>query len=239
MTDGTEGTTTAPFPEAPMARETGEGSLLKIAIAAAEERTRSKLMLARGVQNAVEDVAVELSPNGGVSIIDADAFDSYRDKPLFVSGTAQLGDLASLILYANRHKDSDSVVFASDDRKAPAITAVLDYAKQGGPADGGQRFGRHQATHLLPLSDEWKAWADLNGETITMPNFARFLEDHIIDVLPPGMIELSEAQEQVRHGARRPRSHRGSGEADGAGDRAFASMRIRRSASHEPAIGRG
>lgn len=29
-----------------------------------------------------------------------------------------------------------------------------------------------------------------------MPNFARFLEDHIVDVLSPGMIELSPAQEQ-------------------------------------------
>jgi hypothetical protein len=86
-------------------------------------------------------------------------------------------------------------VFADDNRKAPSITAVLDYHKRGGPDDGGQRFGRHQARHLLPLSDEWKAWAELNGEAITMPNFARFLEDHIVDV----------------HAARHDRAVRGAG----------------------------
>jgi hypothetical protein len=142
------------------------------------------------------ETAHVLLEHDGFSVIDPDGFNDYRAKPLFYSGTAELGDLDSLIAYTNRHKDDCSVVFADDDRKAPTFTSVLDYHSAGGPASGGQRFGRHQARHALPLSDEWKAWADLNSEPITMPNFARFLEDHIIDVMPPGMIELSEAQEK-------------------------------------------
>lgn len=176
-------------------QETGDGTLLERAVQVAEERTRAEFEQV-DVEHGLQDVPIIRNPEGEVLVMPPADFDAYRSQPLYISGTAQLGSLDSLIDYTNRHKDSDSVVFADDDRKAPSITAVLDYHKQGGPADGGQRFGRHQAKFGLPLSDQWKAWASLNGQAITMPNFARFLEDQIVDVMPVGMIELSASQEK-------------------------------------------
>jgi hypothetical protein len=176
--------------------ETGEGSLL--------EHTRSLVDVSLKPTVAQLDIGngeaalIELGREGDdtkFSVLPPSDFDAYRKNPLYRRGTAELGSLDSLIEYTNRFKDSDSVVFADDERKSPSITTVLDYHPHGGP-DAGARFGRHQARHMLPLSDEWRAWAELNGEAITMSNFARFLEDHIVDVMPPGMIELSEAQDK-------------------------------------------
>lgn len=179
--------------------ETGEGSLLEQTRILAESALRPDLLRVE-VANGVDGVPVELGRdsegNTTLTVHGPDEFDAYRGKPLFRSGTALLGSLDSLIDYTNRFKGPCSVVFADDDRKTPSITTVFDYHSEGAANEGGQAFGRHQARHMLPLSDEWKAWADLNGEAITMPNFARFLEDHIVDVLPPGLIELSEAQQK-------------------------------------------
>jgi uncharacterized protein YfdQ (DUF2303 family) len=177
----------------PYRPETGEGSLLAATVALVEEKSKAEL---EGFQVDGGGIApIVRNPHGTVEVLKPSTFDDYRDKPLFRSGNVQLADLDSLIAYTNAFKDANSAVFADDMRTAPAITAVLDYHAPGGPLEGGQRFGRHKATHTLPLSDEWSAWHELDGDKISMPNFARFLEDHIVDVLGPGQIELSPAQE--------------------------------------------
>lgn len=173
--------------------ETGEGSLLEQTVALVDQRRRSDILKIDDIANLIEPARVELGPEGGAEIIPAGDFDSYRSKPLYRDGTADLGSLDSLILFTKRYKGADSVVFADDNRTNPSIVSVLDYHPSG---PEGAAFGRFGARHNLPLSDEWQAWAKWNGETITMPNFARFLEDHIVDVLPPGMVELSEEQQR-------------------------------------------
>ena len=111
-------------------------------------------------------------------------FEGYRPNPARRTGTATLLDLDSLIAHVNRFKDADTVLFASDNRAAPSITAVLDYHRAG--ADADPRFGAHRAKFAFPLSDEWKAWADANKKPFRMAEFAAFLEDRIIDVLDDG-----------------------------------------------------
>jgi hypothetical protein len=147
-------------------RETGEGSLLEQTIQLVEERNRAQLVPIEDVANAIEVPLSQLGPNGEFSVIDQGAFDSYRSKPLYRSGTAQLGSVGSLIDYTNRYKGSGTVLFADDNRAAPSITTVFDYHEQGRADGDGQRFGRHRATHSLPLSDEWKAWQSFNGKPI-------------------------------------------------------------------------
>ncbi len=117
----------------------------------------------------------------GASALPASIFDDYRAKPLRRKGTATLFDLDSLIAHVNRFKDADTVIFASDQRTSPSITAVLDYHRAGAAAD--PRFGIHRARFDFPLSDEWTAWAGANKKPLRMVEFAAFLEDHIIDVL--------------------------------------------------------
>lgn len=110
--------------------------------------------------------------------------DEYRVKPERRAGTAKLQDLDSLIAHVVRHKDADSVLFASRDAKAPNITAVLDY-NQAGPDNEAARFGRHRAVYAFPLAEEWQAWHAQNGKQMAQRDFAAFLEDRIVDVIAP------------------------------------------------------
>jgi hypothetical protein len=134
----------------------------------------------------------EVTPKEGYRVISANSFDTYRERPVRRKGTAHLLSLDSLIEHSNRFSDSDSVIFADDDRKAPSITTVLDYHRA--QADGDPRFGVHRNHFAFPLSDEWQAWTKSNSVVMKMAQFAEFLEDRIIDVLHliPGEDDLSE-----------------------------------------------
>lgn len=125
--------------------------------------------------------ALVVQAGGTVTPLDPKIFDAYRTEPRFRHGTAVMLSLDSLIAHVNRFKDTDSVVFANDDRAKPSLTAVLDYHRDGAEAD--PRFGKHRSVFEFPLSDEWRAWAQANDEKMTMAEFAAFLENRIIDVL--------------------------------------------------------
>ncbi len=164
-----------------------------------------------GLPNGLPDLPVLLHPVNQtrvdiVSLVDAwrNLQDKHADRPRRRSGTATLYDLASFIAHFNRHKDDNSVVFADRDRKAPRLLGVLDYNEalnvstsieneETGEVtttvqhiSGAQpRFGVHRSEYQFPLSDEWKAWVGKNGQGMNQSEFAQFLEDHILDVLPP------------------------------------------------------
>lgn len=122
----------------------------------------------------------------GIHVLPANALDDYLDAPRHRSGTATLLDLRSFIDHAKRFMDSDSVVFADTDRAAPSLTTVLDYHPAG--ADSAPRWGRHRDKFNFPLSDEWQDWMKQDGVPMDMPVFAKFIEDHITDVLSSGEI---------------------------------------------------
>ena len=114
-------------------------------------------------------------------------YDEYRDAPERKRGTAKLTSLDSLIAHANRHKDGNSVLFASDDPNSPSITAVYDYNLAG--ETGAPRFGQHRAHYAFPLSDEWLAWKKAAAGPMKQEAFAEFLEDRIVDVLDPASMD--------------------------------------------------
>lgn len=139
------------------------------------------------IDDAIDRPRAVLRPDGSFYILNPNDLDAYRQFPLFRSGRPQLTDLDSLISFTNRHKDIGSVIFANDDRAAPAFDVAFDYHHAG---DGDPRFGRFSAGYAVPLSDEWTAWQDNNGESMTLPEFARFLDDHIVDVMPPEQVQF-------------------------------------------------
>src|SRR3546814_747731 len=96
-----------------------------------------------------------------VKLFSPEDFDPFREQPLRRSGTAVLTALESFVAHVNRFKDEDSIIFASDDRAAPSLTAVIDYHRQG--HQGDPRFGQHRGHFAFPLSDEWKAWTKSGG----------------------------------------------------------------------------
>lgn len=113
--------------------------------------------------------------------------DEYLPAPERRHGTANLTTVESLVAHANRFKDEHSVVFATESRKNPSITVVLDYHEQS--AAGKPRWGKHRAHYAFPFSDEWTAWQAKNGVVLDQKEFAEFMEDRIADVLqpPPGL----------------------------------------------------
>lgn len=122
--------------------------------------------------------------DGGLTPIGLKPFlDPWRTQPERRAGRATMTDLGSLIAHAKRFKDADSALFAVDNRDAPALIAVLDYHRQG--AEGDPRFGQHRCAYEFPLSDEWKAWRDVDKVSMSQIDFALFLEDRIIDVMAP------------------------------------------------------
>lgn len=133
-----------------------------------------------------DDAAPVVVSQDGVSVIDATLLDGYRTAPRFRRGTALMTDLTSFIGHVNRFKDDNSVIFAKDDPSTPGLTAVLDYNEEG--ADGAPRFGKHRTAFNFPLAPEWKAWVSANGNPMSMTDFAKFIEDRYIDIIPPAVV---------------------------------------------------
>lgn len=134
--------------------------------------------------------------NGAVAALPANVFDQYLEGPRYRAGAATLLSLDSFVKHVNRFKDDGTVVFADNNRTKPSLTAVLDYhhaddVNEGTKSDA--RFGRHRSLFSFPVSDEWVAWNGINSKQLTMKQFAAFLEDHIVDVMMPADVALSEA----------------------------------------------
>lgn len=169
------------------------GELLETAIKVGEEYLHVALGIATDPRdNATAPVVVSRT---GIDAVSPSIFDQYRAAPLRRKGTAGLSRIESFIEHVNRFKDADSAIFADENPTAPRLTAVLDYHPAGGFADAKARFGGHRSAYTFPLSPEWKAWFGKDATAMSMIEFAAFLEDHIVDVLPePG--DLSEAAQR-------------------------------------------
>jgi uncharacterized protein YfdQ (DUF2303 family) len=113
--------------------------------------------------------------------------DEFRTQPERVQGTATIGDADSFLAHVARFAAERSAIFASADRKVPALVAVYDYSGKGAPA-----FHQHRARYACPLSEEWQAWAAKDGQAMQQADFAAFLEDRIGDVIVPPIGELDE-----------------------------------------------
>lgn len=105
------------------------------------------------------------------------------------TGIAILQDADSFIAHVNRFKDAQSAIFATDPApgkdgrpsQPPKLTAIYDYHEAGtGPA----RYGVHRAVYECPVSPEWEAWLESDGEGMGQGDFAAFLEDRALDLLP-------------------------------------------------------
>lgn len=112
-------------------------------------------------------------------------------KPARRRGTAKLGDLASLIAWANRFKGETSALFANPDMTAPSLICIADYHAGGAPdvlntsGDPTARHCQHRASYAFPLSDEWKAWVKVSGEPLEKDEMGEFIEAQAKDVMDP------------------------------------------------------
>lgn len=126
--------------------------------------------------------------------------DERRGAPERRKGVAVMTTLQSFCDHVKRFADEHSAVFAVDDPQAPQLIAVLDYHEQG--AGGAPRFGEHRSVYRFPVSDEWKAWSAIGGQSIDQVQLAAHLEDHLDDVLDPAAVGESIKAFVAHHGVR-------------------------------------
>ncbi|MDI9847332.1 DUF2303 family protein [Rhodoblastus sp. 17X3] len=116
-------------------------------------------------------------------------FEHWRTKPSAKRGVARALTLDSFIALTVRHKTGHSALFADTTWTKPGLTAVIDYheAVNGGEPDNG----KHRVAYEFPLSEEWKAWVQTNGEPFKQIDFAAFIEDRIAELTAPTPDEAS------------------------------------------------
>lgn len=114
--------------------------------------------------------------------------------PQVITQTVQLQTVDSIIEYVNNFKNSDSVVFADIERNT--ILSIIDYHQipeanrpdlPSGASAGHKAtpsHGKHRANLVLPFSQEWQVWMGSNNHLMQHKDFATFLEENSIDILP-------------------------------------------------------
>lgn len=124
--------------------------------------------------------------------------DEYRVRPERREGVATMQSVESFIEYVNRFKNGHTVVFASeadpDSGRASSLHAIIDHHEAG--ADGQACFGRHQCKYDFPMSDEWRAWSKVDGDSMDQETFAELLEDRIFDVRSPYGEDVGESADR-------------------------------------------
>lgn len=109
--------------------------------------------------------------------------------PMRKRGEVRVSDAASLIAYANRHKDGGYIatIYAAIDTEKSAckLVAIFDDHTSG---DDGAGWREHRCVFEPALSVEWKRWTGKNGAQMTQTQFATWLEDNLGDIVSvPGM----------------------------------------------------
>lgn len=125
---------------------------------------------------------VALVPSGKSIVSLKKYFDEYRERPERKAGTSMIESIDSFKDIVNRFRDTNSALFAHANTTSLSIQAVFDYHEE--TPIGEAQFCKHRARYDFPLSREWKAWTAASGKVFTQAEFACFIEDHIIDIMP-------------------------------------------------------
>jgi uncharacterized protein YfdQ (DUF2303 family) len=92
---------------------------------------------------------------------------------------AQFDELDSFNRYVNEHKNDDTRIFSHVDGEGCSFEAIIDFhGKEAAEC-------KHRALYLCPKSIEWKRWTGANARPFNQTEFARFLEDNLIDIIDP------------------------------------------------------
>jgi uncharacterized protein YfdQ (DUF2303 family) len=113
------------------------------------------------------------------------------DTPARPQGVVTLFDAPSFINYVTPFSgefEAHGVARLYADKERGTVTAVLNDHATGD--QGG--FGDNRAVLGLRLTPEWKAWAGLDNKPMSQVDFARFIEDHIPEIVTPTGAELFE-----------------------------------------------
>lgn len=123
----------------------------------------------------------------GMKEIDLKAIlDRYLPAPERRKGATSHTDLNSFIAWVNRFKSAPTVIFAKDAMDAPGMTAIFNHNPEGDD-EKAAGWGDHRAQYTFPLSKEWQAWLENDGEGMNQGDFAAFIEERLVDIRPARM----------------------------------------------------
>jgi uncharacterized protein YfdQ (DUF2303 family) len=108
-----------------------------------------------------------------------------RARPRRHKGFAELRTIRSFVDFCKTYGNEDAVVFVDDTPTRPSMCVVVNYHETNVEQVGRAGHRDYGAKYCFPLSDEWKAWEDADGEPMDQRRFAEFLEDRIVDVIEP------------------------------------------------------
>jgi uncharacterized protein YfdQ (DUF2303 family) len=115
-----------------------------------------------------------------------------RTLPSYLKQDVTLQAVDSLVVYVNRFKTTDTILFADID--ANTIRAGMDFHTPGtAGAEPTVKRAVHRASLALPFSEEWKDWNRINNKLMGQLEFARFIEKNAADVTAPLAGELLDA----------------------------------------------
>lgn len=122
--------------------------------------------------------------------------DAWLPAPERRQGKTDHTDLSSFIAWVNRFKSAPTVVFARNSRAEPKLVATFNHHPEGDD-ERSAGWRDHTAWYHFPLSEEWKVWQAKNGVLMTQGEFAEFVEDRFLDIVPPAT-EMSGDTGEVR-----------------------------------------
>lgn len=132
---------------------------------------------------------VTLDREGNARILD---LSSLLDRPERPEGTYSLATLASFIDYVKKHDQGDHTtvwVHPTDGR----VVAILD-----DHAAEKTAWREHQARLDLLVTDEWKFWAEADGNYMGQQEFAGLLQEGLPDIAKPDAALLLEACSSIQ-----------------------------------------
>lgn len=114
--------------------------------------------------------------------------------PKIITQAVQLQTVSAMISYLNRFKNPDSLVFA--DISQNRVLGVIDY-HTGSSTEATvpqAKHTRHTAGLTIPYSLEWQTWGSQDGRLMSHVDFANFLEENSMDIVPLGVLKDSRGE---------------------------------------------
>lgn len=130
------------------------------------------------------------------------ASDELLEEPWRLKQSVTVFDPKSFTDYFTDYCNSDSRVFV--DTQAPTIVGVLDYHRQaaGDIKDPLPDWGQHRVTYRFRPTKEWTTWTAMDRKPVKQVEFARFIEDNLVDIASPAhadMLQVSRTMEAKKN----------------------------------------
>lgn len=103
----------------------------------------------------------------------------YMSQPRRLKAAKTLHTEESFCRYVTLYKTAATLIMADVDQTR--FLATLDYHGSSTEASHCD----HTAVYSCPLSDEWKLWTGSDGTKFSQADFARFLEENLVDIVEP------------------------------------------------------